>query len=206
VPKTTPEHEEMYRAIGRYMVEFSSLVLHMRYTMSSRLKRADDPPELIELAFGEAPAQGIANSFFAFCRATARPAFDTEEEAIERNLRKRVLDEIPRRNDIAHGDWLLIKAGSRSEPFIKPELAHTKPARKQGSLTSQSYSPAALDEISNQLSDLTSCIWVFGLICTMEGEMRAREGREPVRVRDRLRLVKGNAEWIRPTWANTPQS
>lgn len=197
MPKTTPEHDEMYRAIGRYMVEFSSLVLHMRFTMSSRLKRADDPPELIELAFGEAPAQGIANSFFAFCRTTTRPAFDSEEEAIERNLRKRVLDEIPRRNDIAHGDWLMIRAGSRSEPLIKPELARTKPAHKQGPMTSTPYSPAELDEISDRLSDLTHCIWMFGLICTIE---------ESVRVRDRLRLVKGTAEWIRPTWVKTPQS
>jgi hypothetical protein len=191
VPENTPEHDEMYRAIGRYMVEFSGLVLNMRDTMSSRLKRADDPPELIELAFGEAPAQGIANSFFAFCRATTRPPFDSEEEAIERNLRKRVLDEIPRRNDIAHGDWLMIRAGSRSEPLIKPELARIKPAHKQGPLTSTPYTPAELDAISDRLSDLSRCVWMFGLICTME---------ESVRVRDHFRLVKGTAE-IRPSWA-----
>lgn len=186
----------MYRAIGRYMVEFSGLVLTMRDTMSSRLKRADDPLELIDLAFGEAPAQGIANSFFAFCRATVRPVFDNDEEAIERNLRKRVLDEIPRRNDIAHGDWLMIRAGSRSSPFIEPALARIKPAHKKGPRTSTPYSPAELDKISDQLSDLTECIFWFGLICTWKGA--------PVRVRDHLRLVKGTAERIRPAWAKTP--
>jgi hypothetical protein len=59
---------------------------------------------LAELAIGEAPAQQIANSFFAVCSTVAR--FDHDDDLIvARRIRQAVNDVITRRNDIAHGDW-----------------------------------------------------------------------------------------------------
>jgi hypothetical protein len=53
------------RAIGRYVVRFSQLAYWMRYLMSVRLAGDGDRTELAELAFAQAEAQRIADSFFA---------------------------------------------------------------------------------------------------------------------------------------------
>jgi hypothetical protein len=105
------ERDEAYRAIGRYFVEFSALVMMMRQAMLFRIARGAEnwaeKYELTQTALGEQTAQPAADAFFAACRKLGN--LDQDELEIEKALRLKVDAEIRRRNLIAHGDWFVMK-------------------------------------------------------------------------------------------------
>src|ERR1700690_851213 len=87
------QENDAHRAIGRYVVQFSRLIWHMRMAMETRLGgMGGRERELAQLAFGGAPAQQIADSFFGMCRLLVE--MDKDEEAIEKRLRMQVINEI----------------------------------------------------------------------------------------------------------------
>lgn len=94
--------DNAYRAIGRWVVEFSQLVFWMRSLMIQRLSKPSEYG-LLELAFGEATAGQIAASFFALCKTIGN--LDESETAVSNKLRDTVGRAVTRRNDFAHGDW-----------------------------------------------------------------------------------------------------
>lgn len=127
--KAERERDEAYRALGRYLVEFSRLVFRMRDAMEQRLQRPDDPPALIQFAFNDVSAAGIGHSFFAMCREVGD--LDDEEEKIRELLFAEVVQKaIPERNRIAHGDWWVGLHDAESGAPLAP--AYTKTAAKKG--------------------------------------------------------------------------
>lgn len=114
---TQAEKDDAYRAVGRWFVQFSRMLFHMRLCMEGCLGRPDDPM-LAKLALGEMTADPLANAFFGMCFHAGE--LDDQEEKVAVRLRKEVRDEITRRNDFAHGDWWLALARRRTEPEAIP--------------------------------------------------------------------------------------
>lgn len=64
-------HQELdaaYRAIGRYVVEFSFMVACMKIEIADRIAETESRG-LAQLVLGEAPAKQASDAFFAVCMA-----------------------------------------------------------------------------------------------------------------------------------------
>jgi hypothetical protein len=77
-----PFRDDTYRAIGRYVVEFSRIFTLMRDKMSYRLARPEDTREPLETALGEMTAAQLTNAFFATCASIGH--LDDDERKVGR--------------------------------------------------------------------------------------------------------------------------
>lgn len=156
--RETEFEREAHRAIGRYVVEFSLLMAYMRTLITERLN--PDPTILGDLVLGEAMPAQIASAFFGTCRELAD--LDQSEQKVASRLRARVLAEIERRNDIAHGDWF-IDAGRSLDAVY---LIRIRPMRKEGATKTIDVTTELLDQWSDSLVALRALVTEFGYICT----------------------------------------
>jgi len=82
------QRDDAYRAIGRYMVEFSALIADMRNLTAGRITTAETQErELIELAFGGLMAQQVADPLPTSTRrdVTSRSAYASRSSKRSRN-------------------------------------------------------------------------------------------------------------------------
>ena len=186
--------EAAYRAIGRYIVEFSELVWAMRGMIETHLNGplagadTEDEPRVgasVELLLGEATAQYIANVFFATCREVGE--LDESELDVTNALSDAVNKVIEERNHIAHGDWIVWFPGT------PPWVTRTRPARKTGPRKSEDYPPEDLERKTDNMEALTDLVVTYGdlalglwmLIKSEDGTIHERRPDE-LRVRDVL--------------------
>lgn len=167
--------DEGYRAIGRWFVEFARLIGGMRSNMETRLQKHDERPEVVQLVFGAATAQQIADAFFAMCRLVGD--LDAAENNVATQLQNAIGKEITRRNNIAHGEWVL---GQGLEPGIaQAYLVRVHPNRRKAphhevtTMTSKD-----LDERSDRLDSLSRLTYVFGMI-VLGGPILTKNGVVP---------------------------
>ncbi len=177
---TDDARDDSYRAIGRYVVEFSRLVMHMRWGIEKRLNRGGDVG-VASLALGEVFANQLTEAFFAICEHVAD--LNAEEKRIGIRLRKEVRDEIKRRNDFAHGDWSVGEAAIAEDPH----LYRIKPGRKEGSSQSKQLPVADIDAASENLHALRQKVAEYGAAC-LGGYPVDLKGGIPVQVRNVLRM------------------
>lgn len=156
---TDAERDDAYRAVGRYVVEFSRLVMHMRVAVESRLADGGDL-RLPSLALGEATASQVANAFFAICREVAD--LDPVEDQIARRLSIEVNEVIKLRNDITHGDWWI---DFHTHDATGPMLWRVKPARRAGPIEARDLPAPELEQLADDLFDLRQRVAEFGAIC-----------------------------------------
>jgi hypothetical protein len=80
---------DVFRAIGRYTVQFAFLVGEMRESMARRITGPVEwvpDRRLFDLVVGSLTAQPMADAFFGICRAAT--SLDKDEQAIEKLLRR----------------------------------------------------------------------------------------------------------------------
>jgi hypothetical protein len=119
------ERDEAYRAIGRYVVDFSVMVACMKIDMTTRLASQDRQNQILAaIVFGEATAKQVSDAFFAMCLAVGE--CDDEGTKIVGKLQAKINQEITRRNDFAHGDWWMGFGGLNASMV----LARYKPSRR----------------------------------------------------------------------------
>lgn len=153
--------DEAHRSIGRYFVQFSRLVAHMRGMMSQRLViEGDNKVELAELAFGGAMAQQIADAYFAMCRYDG--GLSDAEKGVCNLLQSAVNEEIEWRNRFAHGDWWI-------NPHLgdpaKPELVRMTPRKREGIPAELTHHPPKeMDARSDAMSALHADVAEFGML------------------------------------------
>jgi hypothetical protein len=182
---------EGYRALGRWIAEFSRMISVMRDLMVQRLKKAGDPLELAELAFNGATAGPITDAFFGMCRLLTE--HDTDEEQAARKLRESVLDQITLRNTVAHGDWYIgywsttggAEPGQETVEPDAPWVERIIAGRKAGPRRSVKEN---LDEHSDELARLRTLLRQYGTLC-FRLHPRAK------RVRDVLVIENGKPEF-----------
>jgi hypothetical protein len=181
VTGTDPQPDEVYLAVGRYVVEFSRLIFHMRIGIERRLAGEGSDPLIAAMAMGAAMADPIAEAFFATCAHVAD--LNEEEQRIGVRLRKEVRDEIRRRNDFAHGDWSVGTSAFREEPT----LSRVKPGRKDGARHQRELPPADIEEIADALFALRQKVAEYGSACLGTYPVNLKNG-EAVRVRNVLKM------------------
>lgn len=159
-----PFRDDMYRAIGRYVVEFSRIFTLMRNKMAYRLSQAK-PGEsyaALEVAFGEMTASQLTNAYFATCLEVAQ--LSGEERKIGRTLRAMVISETERRNDIAHGDWHVAQIINVEPRRNHAELRRLKPAKDLGVHDTQDFVSKTLDDWADEVNRLGLMVATFGQI------------------------------------------
>jgi hypothetical protein len=181
---TDSERDDAYRAVGRYVVEFSRLIFHMRFSIERCLAGERDIVP-VRLTLGEAFAGQINDSFFAVCNYLAD--LDDEEARVSRCLKSGVQDEIKRRNDMAHGDWWIGFGAKEDGAMADPVLWRTKPGRKQQDNFSMEFPVAQIDAHSDSLYTLRQHVAEFGDLC-LETWPLSHKYTEPVRIRDVFRV------------------
>jgi transposase len=156
-----PQTDDTYRAIGRYVVEFSRLIFHMRAAVVARM--SPDDQRLGMLALGEVTAWPIAGSFFAMCRAVTD--LDEAEEKVALELGKRVGKAIEQRNDIVHGDWFVGYLSGFGGTPRDPALWRIKPSRHKGPFKWTDYPVTDLEVLADGLHELRQLVAEFGAVC-----------------------------------------
>lgn len=163
--------DDVHRAIGRYVVEFSRIIFIMREALIRIVAPNGIYWYAAGLAFGESNASQIANAFFAVCDDRA---LDEDDLKIIRGLEKQVREAIKTRNDFAHGDWWVGIQGPRG--MEAPFFERVKPTRRAGPYELRKVSAAELDGLSDALVTLRDWLWEVGAI---------RRGKHPTQVEDR---------------------
>jgi hypothetical protein len=160
---------DSFRALGRYVSEFSRLIWWMRMLIASAVTLEGRPGSysLAEMALGESTAQPITNAFFGICNTF----LESDEQKIGTRLRIRVSEAISLRNDFAHGDWFigwrrLHPDGTIPENSEDPFLTRIRPTRKAGPIDDRDYPPADLDALSDELVVLRNLVVEFGMLAT----------------------------------------
>lgn len=175
-----PFRDDTYRAIGRYVVEYSRMLTFMRDKMAYRFARPGEK-DALEAAFGEMTAYPLTNAFFASCAAIGE--LDDDERKIGRSLRAQVLEESERRNDIAHGDWTVAQVVNVEPRQNYAELRRLKPAKAKVVDQRQEVLAQTLDGWSDEVHELALMVATFGQFA-----LGIADG---TRVRDRL-AMQGN--------------
>lgn len=174
--------ENAYRAVGRYVVEFSRLIASMRLGIERHLA-IDGSRAVPALALGAASPEPITRAFFAMCEHVAE--LEKSEQKVAIRLRVEVLEEIKRRNDFAHGDWLL---GNTVEAFDHPILVRVKPGRRQGSVQNREVPIADIDAAADEVYVLGQKVTEFGAICLGTFPIGIGKDRSPFKVRQAFKV------------------
>jgi hypothetical protein len=167
-------------------VQFSVLVANMRTILTEQIGKPEGRTRpLAQLALSSLTAQPMAEAFFSICRAVT--TLDTAEREIEKRLRKEVIDETTRRNDIAHGDWLIAQW---ARPTIEPApvLVRVKAGRLADPFAADEYTIERIDEICAEVERIAQAVWEFGTVCTELGAYDPSRGRASTRLRDALKI------------------
>ena len=170
--------DDSYRALGRYIYEFSRLVWHMRMYLSEVLTEGGPPGRygLAEMTLGESTAQPIANAFFGVTRKVGE--LTPDELKVAKALRKQVNEAIKRRNDFAHGDWYIGWKRILADGTIPEDSNETRMQRIRPSFSGDTYPdysdhvtdtllrPADVDAFSDELESLRDQIAEYGALST----------------------------------------
>jgi hypothetical protein len=165
------ELDNAYRAVGRYFVSFSEMVWVMRRAIGRSFEAAGQPV-LVDAMISGLMANNMARAFFA--TSAMRTALDEEtERPIASRLRNIVLVAIEDRNQLAHGDWLLLQ-GFGPGAGLEPKLARFDLTSSDPQPVLRDVSVATIDQRSDALSRLNRLLHAFGEICLPSPDQPAR--------------------------------
>lgn len=153
-----------HAAIGRYFVEFSRLISHMRNALQDRMRRPEDPPQLISVAFGGSGADQICTAFFALCKEIG--GLDENDLTIFKYLRGKLREEIIKpRNDYAHGDWFVEMSRLMQPPGVSNTYVYRQtPSRGVGGGAIH-VDAELLNSNTDYLISIGMAISELGMIC-----------------------------------------
>jgi hypothetical protein len=201
VPPVSQERDDAYRAIGRYVTEFSQLIRVMRVAVAEYVAGDPTQMDIPEMMLGDQTARPITNVFFGVCRMVGN--LDATESNVESKLRQEVLALTEERNDYAHGDWIVGEAGfilpaTLPATFLAsdPKLVRIRAARTVGTpRKTLSISIADLDAKTDNVQRMLQCVHEFGRLALGLPVRRDDDGKQVMsrgeyRVRDVL-VVEG---------------
>jgi hypothetical protein len=154
--------DDAYRAIGRYVVEFSQLVAVMRGLAAEYVMGGVNRSHLGHMLLGGTTAAVIADAFFGLCRLEAD--YDPAETKAASAVAKEVQELIQRRNDITHGDWLVGMFSLQPGPtkILDPRLVRIRPGRVLGAREEEDLAVEDIDALTERVRSLTGVVDEFG--------------------------------------------
>lgn len=201
-----------FQAIGHYVYEFSWLCWDMKYSLTSVPHLTGSAYTTIQLVTGEMTAAPLANACFAVCENAVQD--DSPAIKMIRALRTRVLEEITRRNDLLHGDWMIGWISSTGvelpdggvEQVVRdrpPTLSRLKPGRSGAEKrTEEEITVAELEDEAIRVRDLRHTVEDF--LRVLEGRALTVPGMEPVSLHDVYVLTKNGLARTGPRAAEVP--
>lgn len=180
------KRDDTYRAIGRYVVAFSQMVVAMREILAGHITPERESRLPVDLLASSLTAQQIADPFFAVCRSLVE--LDDDEEAIARKLQKSVSDEIEERNAFAHHDWHVARWSTPDVDVPIAERLGLKASSKKSAERRVVYTPADIDKLARRVEGLRNVVWEFGTICTKQDAYDPAKGRPVPSIKKSLRI------------------
>lgn len=210
--KRAAETEAAFQAIGHYVYEFSWLCWDMKQALSSVPGLSGTAYTTIQMITGEMTAAPLADACFAICEEAVHG--DPEAVKMVRALRGRVLNEISRRNDLLHGDWMIgwVSSTGVERPDgveeqitreLPPTLTRVKPGRSGAQKsTQQEIAIAELEAEASRVRELRHTVEDF--LRLVEGRTCTVPGVQFVSLRDVYVLHKGALTRTGPRAAEVP--
>lgn len=208
--------DEAYRAIGHYFVAFAHLIALMRQILTEEVigTREGGPnvprAALARLALGGLEAMRVADAFFATCRTIG--ALDDDDRRIEKVLRERhVYKALTRRNEIAHGEWLIYEYSDAPSEDVKhiesmATLVRVQPRDPDEPFKHEDLTAKDIEQEAADVEALERLLCEFGCICTKQGDYAPGRPQAGVRVRDAFELVgKANRKHVELRPRNSPE-
>jgi hypothetical protein len=201
---------EAHRAIGHYYVAFSKLIALMREMLAEQVADLDRPARsLADLSLRGLEAMRVVDAFFAPCRLVG--GLNDEDLAIEKILRERhVYATITRRNEIAHGDWLIYEwteanAAAGDVPSLAT-LVRVVPRDIKEPFKYEDLTAKDIESEANEAEALERMVCEFGCICTKQGDYAPEMPQAGVRVRDSFeKHGRSNHRYVRLRPRNSPE-
>lgn len=150
------ERDDAYRAVGRYVVEFSRMVFHMRLAVEEDFAGVANQ-KLAARILGRASPDVISREFFALCKESAN--LKGPEKEVAKRLEKGVRREVKRRNSFTHSDWWIGFGRQAGGTADNPTLSSA------GFLALTEFSIPDLDMFSDRLYALRQYVAEFGDLC-----------------------------------------
>jgi hypothetical protein len=161
------ERDVIYRAVGQYFILFAVVVGAMRRALGRVFERPGQEPMLVDALFSDMMAMNISRAFFAACAMMADPKPDDAEKKIGKRLSAIVKAAVEDRNELAHGDWMLLR-GWEPEAGLEPKLTRFRLTSGNPRPEMLDVSPAILDKRSDALHRLHLLVREYGEICLPE--------------------------------------
>lgn len=181
--------DELYRAIGRFVVEFSQL-LHRLETMTVLLMAAGSaaPQQRTWALLAGRTAQPIVDGYFALLAEIHRDRWTDEDWRLVKGVRKEISDLIARRNRLSHDAWFVGWGNEDTVDF------RTATRRRLSSSPSDGARFTAAEFRADQLEAEADDIRRLSSVAASIGHLELLEKRpsEVLRVDDDGRVVRVN--------------
>jgi hypothetical protein len=155
-PEFEAQRDDAYRALGRYIAEYSQLFLKLRWTVATCLQR-EVALTVPLMAIGGLGDNRLTVAFFSICKYVGTFTFGEptpEDDAIAAKFQKAVEKEIRRRNEFAHGTWWI--GWGLGDQMAIPNLWPTGPGRNPSK-----RSAADLDKTTDAMVELQEFLGQF---------------------------------------------
>jgi len=172
--------DNIYRAIGKFVVEFSQLQHMMEYMTVVALSQ-DGDRESSDRAWAVVSgrtAQPVVDGFFSLCVQIYKNEWTEEDFALLKAARKEIQNLIEERNRLAHDVWSL---GHPNYPvpegFDALRFKYGTSASKGALRSARPVTVSELDAMSNKLRRLNSFVRQVGLLmCFPPGGQKEDSG------------------------------
>jgi hypothetical protein len=213
-PQQNTEVNAEIQALGRYTYEFSRMVWHLRWgTAQMGMRsiphdaRTSELFQSLHIQTAGMTAGQLVDVFFAF--AELNGAYSRIEAKIASSLRARVTEQVERRNDFLHGEWMInyVSSTGVEDPAtgeveqvttrLPPTLYRDKPSKpfasrqpREHSLTELQAFITELETVRDHAVEWSQIIAGLAIVAIPNGEGErdiARPGLSDVWVYDKVR-------------------
>jgi hypothetical protein len=173
--------DHIYRAIGRFMVEFSQLQHMIEYMTVISVTQDEDKESWARAwaVLSGRTAQPVVNAFFSLCVEIKQDEWSSDDFALLKSVRKEIQHIIEERNRIAHDVWSL---GHPNYPVPEGSDAlrfKYSVSTRQGALRAATpITVAELDELSDDANRLRVIISYIGLLLRPISSADGQDGAE----------------------------
>jgi hypothetical protein len=164
-PEWLAEADELYRAIGEFIVVFSTVVMEMRRFLQQTITpKGTREYRLMNAVFDQMNAIAIKKAFFSTCSQLRQ--LNSEDVKVRKVLDKNISGLMTERNQIAHADWHV--RDYLRKPRSGALAVKIKVTNETLDIVTLDLSVERLKKLSEEASRIRRQIVIFGRSCTWE--------------------------------------
>jgi hypothetical protein len=161
-PEWLAEAEELYRAIGDFVVVFSTVVMEMRRFLQQTITlQATPESRFMNAVFDRMTANPIKVAYFSICSQLRE--LNDEDRKVRGTLQANIDNLMGRRNQIAHADWLV--GEYRRKPASGTVAVKIRAGNEVLGIEPLDFSVERLKGLSKEASRIRRQVVIFGRSC-----------------------------------------